>query len=378
MDMSMFSGGVIEGGSGLGNLADELADAFFDDEDEYYDEAPPDAVVHVADEQDNRGTTNGIQDSGDDAPSLAGIETGVKIANLSLPTHFRKGHRKAGSEYDGSGYGSETDLDSPGMPMGLVSKIDLVESLARRGLENNGGVTDGVFLRVTDHLRDLGSQAGVEGSATRFVSCPITCPIMMRTIGPSARHYPSSCLLVPSTLLIFSFSLLCRLITAHSALTTHLSHQTRQLHSLAFPLFSPFATPLDPDTIDELLPLLLSLSDNMPRPPTNAHQSITALHSVTTDLIQTLNYLSDTLQMSRQTTTTATRRLKSAKELVSELRQEEELREEGERWLARGNWSERLKNRECASVCGEVVGGFEEVCNGWRERLLAQAAPAQA
>lgn len=76
--------------------------------------------------------------------------------------------------------------------------------------------------------------------------------------------------------------------------------------------------------------------------------------------------------MSRQTTTTATRRLKSARELVAELKREEELREQGERWLSRGNWSERLRNRECAHVCGEVVGGFEEVCNTWRKRLLAQ------
>jgi hypothetical protein len=164
-----------------------------------------------------------------------------------------------------------------------------------------------------------------------------------------------------------------RLITAHSALTTHLTHQTRQLHNLAFPLLSPLVPPPDPETIDALLPLLLSLLENMPRPTTTAYTSLTALHSLTSDLVQTLNYLSDTLHMSRQTTTTATRRLKSAKELVAELRREEELRDEGERWLTRGNWGERLRRRECASVCGEVVGGFEEVCNGWRERLLSQA-----
>jgi hypothetical protein len=65
--------------------------------------------------------------------------------------------------------------------------------------------------------------------------------------------------------------------------------------------------------------------------------------------------------------------LKSAKELVAEMRKEDDLREQGEQWLTRGNWGERLEKRECASVCGEVIGGFEEVCNGWRERLLAQA-----
>lgn len=80
--------------------------------------------------------------------------------------------------------------------------------------------------------------------------------------------------------------------------------------------------------------------------------------------------------MSRQTTTTAARRLKSAKELVAEMRREEELAEEGERWLTKGNWGERLGARECASVCGDVVGGFEEVCEGWRARILASAEVA--
>ncbi len=124
--------------------------------------------------------------------------------------------------------------------------------------------------------------------------------------------------------------------------------------------------------------MLMSLSEQMPRPSTAAFASLTALHGLTNDLISTLSYLSDTLHMSRQTTITATRRLKSARELVAEMRRDEELREEGERWLTRGNWGERLRKRECASVCGEVVGGFEEVCNGWRARLLAQTESAPA
>lgn len=163
-----------------------------------------------------------------------------------------------------------------------------------------------------------------------------------------------------------------RLITAHTALTSHLTHQTRQLHSLSFPILSPLVAPPEPEVMDELLPMLITLSDLMPRPSTTAFNSLASLHSITSDLVQTLNYLSDTLHMSRQTTTTATRRLKSAKELVAEMREDEELREEGERWITRGNWGDRLRRRECAHVCGEVVGGFEEVCNSWRARLLAQ------
>ncbi|KAL0777624.1 hypothetical protein CaCOL14_005277 [Colletotrichum acutatum] len=304
LDISYASGGM-DGGNGLGNLADELADAFSDsgDEGEYYEEETNNA------ENNGSGTPNinveeatfeGIRDSGVDVTSLGEAGGKGKNFNLGPPPAAQRGHRRSGSEYDGSEYGSESDLDSPGMLPSLVAKMDAVESLARRGTESNGGPTDGVFSR------------------------------------------------------------------------------TRQLHNLTFPLLSPLVPPPDSETIDELLPLLIELSESMPRPTTKAYDSLTALHTLTSDLVQSLNYLSDTLHMSRQTTTTATRRLKSAKELVAEIKREEELREEGERWINRGNWSERLANRECAGVCGDVVGGFEEVCNSWRARLLEQAGAAQA
>ncbi|KAK0639051.1 hypothetical protein B0T16DRAFT_236152 [Cercophora newfieldiana] len=340
LDMGVFSsGGAGAGaGGGLGNLADELAGAFSDGEDgeddDYYrgEDGTPDISFELQ-EDDEEQLKEAVRDSGVDVESPPALAVRQGRASLSLPSPGARGHRRAPSDYDGSEYGSETDLASPGMPPKLVEKIDEVESLARRGTETSP--SDGALKRVTDGLRDLGSQSGVEGGASR-------------------------------------------LITAHSALTTHLTHQTRQLHSLTYPLLSPLVAPPDPETIDTLLPMLVSLSDAMPRPSTNAYNSLSSLHSITSDLVQTLNYLSDTLHMSRQTTTTATRRLKSAKDLVAEMRRDEDLREEGELWLARGNWSERLRNRECAHVCGEVVGGFEEVCNSWRARLLAQAETSQA
>ncbi|KAI1423715.1 hypothetical protein F5Y12DRAFT_511016 [Xylaria sp. FL1777] len=313
--------------NGLGNLADELADALSGsgDEDEYYGDD--------YETQEDGEPIDGVRDSGVDVASQIDLPSRTKSSSLSVPSPIARGHRRTESVYDGSEYGSESDLDSPGMPPSLVAKMDAVESLARRGTETTGSPADGVFKRVTDGLRDLGSQSGVEGSTTR-------------------------------------------LITAHSALATHLTHQTRQLHNLTFPLLSPLVAPPDPETIDALLPILAGVSNDMPRPATSAFDSLAALHSVTSDLVQTLNYLSDTLHMSRQTTTTATRRLRTAKEMVSEMRREEELKEEGERWLTRGNWGERLQNRECAGVCRDVVGGFEEVCNSWRARLLAQAESA--
>ncbi|KFA62777.1 hypothetical protein S40285_07554 [Stachybotrys chlorohalonatus IBT 40285] len=313
-------------GNGMGNLADELADAFSGSEDEegydeYDDETKPQSP-------DGQRPGSGGQNQKPEQHESPGSNSG----SLSLPSVHTRAHQRHKSDYDGSEYGSDADLDLPGMLPSLVAKIDAIESLARRGTENYGGPENDVFKRVTDSLRDLGSQSGVEGSTSR-------------------------------------------LITAHTALTTHLSHQTRQLHNLTFSILPPLAMPPDAETIDELLPMLLSLSDSTPRPSTSALNSLTALHSITSDLIQTMNYVSDSLHMSRQTTVTASRRLKSAKEVVAEMRRDEELREEGERWLTRGNWGERLENRECAGVCGEVIGGFEEVCNGWRERLLAQAEP---
>ncbi|KAK4103855.1 hypothetical protein N658DRAFT_420281 [Parathielavia hyrcaniae] len=360
MDLGVSGGaGGGGGGGGLGNLADELAGAFSDGEDDYdgyeegdYDEAAADEQVtkerapginlEDAFERGHAGGTgrneDGLPDSGVEVESPSGSAKGHSSqASLGLPKPNGRSHRRQGSEYDGSEYGSESDLESPGMPPKLVEKIDEVESLARRGTENNGSPNDGVFKRVTDGLRDLGSQSGIEGGATR-------------------------------------------LITAHTALTTHLTHQTRQLHNLTFPLLSPLVPPPSEETIDALLPMLVSLTELMPRPSTPSLQSLASLHASTTELLNALNYLSDTLHMSRQTTTTATRRLKSARDLVTELRRDEELREEGKRWLARGNWGERLQRRECAHVCGEVVGGFEKVCEGWRERLvqLAGAESAQA
>lgn len=152
------SGGVTPGaGLGLGNLADELAEAWSDDEMEGEDDEP-DMNFQEAGEGGG-GTT---RDSGVDVSPLPP----PKPASLSPPLGF-KGHRRKTSEYDGSDYGGDSDLESPGILPGLQSKMDLVESLARRGTETTGTERDGVVGRVVEGLKDLGSQSGVEGGATR-------------------------------------------------------------------------------------------------------------------------------------------------------------------------------------------------------------------
>jgi hypothetical protein len=226
-----------------------------------------------------------------------------------------------------------------------------IESLARRGIENNGSENDHVIKRVVETLRDLGSQSGIENNAMR-------------------------------------------LITAHTSIASHLTHQTRTLQTLTHPLlFSPYPL-LSPDAIDELIPLIdEGLLPNLPYPfpgqtrhsrPTTPSQSpslnplvcLQTLIAQTTDLTLSLRGLSDTLYESRQLTATASRRLRSARELVAELRREEEGREEGTRWIEKGDWDRRLRDREAGRVCRDVVSGFEAVCGEWRERLFGAAAVA--
>jgi hypothetical protein len=162
------SGGPAAASNGLGNLADELADAWGDEEE---DEEPDMNFQNMVEEDEDRDELDREpqRDSGVDVASSP-VQAPSKPMNLTPPMpNSGRGHRRQTSDYDGSDYGGDSDLDSPGMPTGLVARMDMVESLARRGTENNGTDRDGVVLRVIESLKDLGGQSGVEGSATRFV-----------------------------------------------------------------------------------------------------------------------------------------------------------------------------------------------------------------
>ena len=180
--------------NGLGNLADELADALDDSGDEeYYDDGDGPPIIqddeHDGEQEGGHAAgAEGVRDSGIDVAAMKSSKHKANTSSLSVPpTNGRAGHRRLGSAYDGSEYGSDTDLDTSGMPPSLVSRIDAIESLARRGTENTGGPADGVFKRLTDGLRDLGSQSSVEGSTTRWVCAVIhsICPAMLRCYIPS-------------------------------------------------------------------------------------------------------------------------------------------------------------------------------------------------
>ncbi|PYH50058.1 uncharacterized protein BP01DRAFT_420139 [Aspergillus saccharolyticus JOP 1030-1] len=348
--MSVDFGGVA-GGGGLGNLADELADAWEEEEGGYgyasgQDTGVPDTQYAQQSEDDAAYNHHTRSPSSGYSPER---NSTLQPPRPKTRNGAQRQHRRYESQYDGSDYGNDSDFEESDMPPSLETQMAEIESLARRGIENNGSENDYVIPRTVEALRDLGAQSGIENNAMR-------------------------------------------LITAHSSITSHLTHQTRALQTLIHPLlFSPFPL-LSEDAIDALIPLIdEELLPNLPYPfpdqsrhssrPTTPSQysalnpltSLQSLVSQTSDITLSLQSLSDTLYENRQLTSTASRRLRSARELVAELRREEEGREEGTRWLERGDWDRRLRDREAGRVCGEVVSGFEAVCGEWREKLFGAA-----
>ncbi|KAL8762689.1 MAG: hypothetical protein Q9184_001343 [Pyrenodesmia sp. 2 TL-2023] len=327
--------------NGLGNLADELAEAWDD-----VDEVPqvPSPVTHIGengaavglDVHRGRPTFEIHHDMGFGLPIA--YDGANDNRSLSPPKQLMSSRPKRKtpnmSDYDGSDYGDNTDFEIvEGISASLEHRLSAIESLARRGTEVNGSGSDEVVIRVVQSLRDLGFQAGVETSATR-------------------------------------------LMTAHTAVASNLAHQTRLVQTLSHHFVSPFSTPPALEETDSLLPMLAATLDLLPPLNPRVIASLHSLHTSTAELITRLSTLADNLNMLRQTTSLASRKLKVAKDLVDELRKEAELRHEGIKWVEAGNWDARLSNRECKTICGDVVDGFRVVCEKW-ERTIQENAMGQ-
>ncbi|KAH4060640.1 hypothetical protein HBH70_009570 [Parastagonospora nodorum] len=331
--------------NGLGNLADELGEVWDDDEevvdDEFGDEleAPQDdfagigtAVAHDGSAGlDGAVNVNGVRDSGVAMPSSPSTNNAL---SPDAAARARK-HNRQRSLYDGSDYGSDSDFDNDGISPAMEARMAAIESLARRGMEANGSASDQVVKRVTEQLRDLGSQIAIENGATR-------------------------------------------LKTAHDALTTHLTHQSRTLTSLTASFSGPRPIIPDPEEIEALLPLIQTTLELLPHSSTEPIVQLAHLTMSTRELLQHLANVSDTLHMSRQTTTNAARRLRTSKEQLHEWKRENEKTEEGKSYIERGDWDRKLKEREAKRACANVVEGFEDVCGMWRKRLCEGLGVASA
>lgn len=162
-------------------------------------------------------------------------------------------------------------------------------------------------------------------------------------------------------------------MTAHTAVASNLAHQARLIQTLFHHFISPFSIPPPAEVVDALLPLIVTTLEFLPSPNPRAIISLHSLHSSAIELISTLSMLADSLNMLRQTTSLASRKLKAAKDVLDELKKESDVREEGMRWVEKGNWDAKLGNRECATICGDVVSGFRDACQKWEITIQESA-----
>lgn len=112
----------------------------------------------------------------EDEPAEQERDSGIDVASsppggkhLSPQSAAKNGHRRKESAYDGSEYGSESDLEETELVSAtLEARMAAIEAMARRGLEENGSEGDRVVARVTEKLKDLGSQSSMEMGTTRY------------------------------------------------------------------------------------------------------------------------------------------------------------------------------------------------------------------
>ena len=171
-------GGGGGGGGGLGNLADELADAWEEEEEGGY------GYGYASGQETGGGPTDSHhqplddRSDGDDDYDMGARtpSSGYSMEHNSLhpPRQKPRGggarHRRNESQYDGSDYGNDSDLEEANISPSLEGQMAEIESLARRGIENNGSENDHVINRAVEALRDLGGQSGIENNAMRYVS----------------------------------------------------------------------------------------------------------------------------------------------------------------------------------------------------------------
>ena len=152
---------------GLGNLADELAEAWDEEEDGDRGESLEAQLNQIENHTNGFSSHEYHSDLGIYIPQVK--PSAPSNISLSPPKQpLRTKHRRVNSQYDGSDYGDESDFENTrGISPGLESQMAAIESLARRGSEANGSDQDDVVRRVADALKGLPSQSGVENGITR-------------------------------------------------------------------------------------------------------------------------------------------------------------------------------------------------------------------
>jgi hypothetical protein len=341
-----------DGGGGLGNLADELGQAWDDDEAEeeqsnFLEGLREGDVVQDSSIQSPGYEMNDMHDFGfgmvmqspqrhdrldrhDTAASLDSMPPPKLAASSS--SQKTPGHQRHESAYDGSDYGPETeeegrDGDDSSIPPMLKRRIRDIENLTRMCVVNPADAVSeggGTIKRTITSLKDMGGggQGNIEYGVTR-------------------------------------------LITAYTSMASHRTHKTRDLFSQSHSLmYGGTVLNLPEELIDLLLDEIDALSSTLPflrpLPQQNPLLSLQLLASQTEELGQTLRSLTDLLQESRLAATAATRKLKSVRDMVEDMALEEDLVENSILLIQAGDWDRRCKTRQAAKTCQEVCKGFAD------------------
>ncbi len=169
-------GGVLDSRDGLGSLADELAEAYSDEEEgepeeclsgDHVGEIGNSSIGHK-EERDTRLDYGGALHNGLSTSSIPGF-TPDTIRTPTLWTSPKQRRRQ-------SHYNRLIDCENPdleeaeGIRASLEARMAAIEGFARQGTATDDSETDAVIKRVVESLKDLGSQSGVEGGTARYVA----------------------------------------------------------------------------------------------------------------------------------------------------------------------------------------------------------------
>ena len=181
-----FSGELADAGNCLGSLADELAGAWDKDEDKDEDE-DEDGNGEVEGEEDMSSVQ--AEDEGlcterleepplllsqdQDEKNIFGL---AKLASLKEEPNSTLSPSKHGirhttqrkeTDYDSSDNSSYFDNGETGIPVSLETRMAVIHNLVKQASVLTETEANSVFVRLTDSLKDLTAQAGVESHSTR-------------------------------------------------------------------------------------------------------------------------------------------------------------------------------------------------------------------
>lgn len=343
---------------GLGNLADEL-DQVSDGEDyeegnttqldETFCDAPDERDAQQGGAAEASRSAEGARDSGVDVSYTSPASKKGGVPNFSKP--FAKPPDVVEDREAEAAESQEAAEAEEPLSRELEEAMTAIARMASQHPSTTAADPDPLIPRFVASLQDLGNQTSLEASSQR-------------------------------------------LTTSTNSLTNYLNAQTKTLATLAAGLCNPFYTNLysaprlDPEVVGSAVPLIDALVKDLPgvvvlpsssssttAATTTPLQGLQKLSRDTAGVVQSLGGLTDSLQMGKQSSASAARLLRSCQGVVEEMRRERERAEAAREALAREGALDvgGVERRRCGRVCSEVLGGFEERCEGLRRELVAAA-----